>query len=346
MQVVALFQFYLPYFLPRTPEWSEAPYLQNHFDVEGQLVNVHARRVDEKLFPAPIDEQLAELKITVESDFIIPGGAPAEIFLRDRCFDRIEAQVYGEVASRDDCRSSELAFAYRRSAISACNKFLYHCRVAGRDPEVGGLIWHYNFDHDRCYFAFPHSLIWFDAESKEALRDDEGNLLGTAQSGSIRLPFRVPVELSAVQRSLSLNDQPDLPVGLLVSAKERLMVDQLHEGIVSLASACEIASNRYINRKGASGDPQASDILKSKKSFAERRYHALPLLLSRRSLKTDDIDSFSLLEKAYRTRNKVAHTGELAYKDLMSGQFVKVTRSTATAFYNGCERAVEWIENL
>ncbi len=26
-------------------------------------------------------------------------GAPDEIFVRDRCFDRIEAQVYGEVTS-------------------------------------------------------------------------------------------------------------------------------------------------------------------------------------------------------------------------------------------------------
>ena len=95
MKVVALFQFYLPYFLPRTAEWSEAPYLQNKFDVEGQLVHVHPRKADEELFPSPIDKLLAESKIKVESDFILPVGAPDEIFVRDRCFDRIEAQVYG-----------------------------------------------------------------------------------------------------------------------------------------------------------------------------------------------------------------------------------------------------------
>jgi hypothetical protein len=281
----------------------------------------------------------------VESDFIIPVGAPSEILVRDRCFDRIEAQVYGEVTSRDDCLSPELGFAYRTSAISACNTFLCHCRVAGRDPEVGSLVWHYNFDHDRCYFASPHSLMWFEADSKEILRDDEGNPFWT-QSGAIRSPARVPIDLGTLQQSLSLNEQPDLPLELLVSAKQCLMVEQLHEGIVNLASACEIASTRYIERKGMSGTPQVSDILRRKSSFAERRYHQLTLQISGRSLRADDADSFSLLEDAYRTRNSVAHSGELVYKDSAVGKTITVTRSMANEFYRGCERAVEWIENL
>jgi hypothetical protein len=58
MKVAAVFQIYLPYYLPRTSEWSEGKYLQFHFDVEGHLVNIHPRKVDEKLFPEGIDEQL------------------------------------------------------------------------------------------------------------------------------------------------------------------------------------------------------------------------------------------------------------------------------------------------
>lgn len=348
MKVVALFQIYLPYYLPRTPEWSEAPYLQNQFDVEGHLVNVHPRRADEELFPSPIDEQLAGLKIKVESEFVMPVDAPTEIAVRDRCFDRIEAQVYGEVASRDDCKSSELAFAYRRRAISACNAFLYHCRVAGRDPEILGLSWQYNFDHDRCFFPFPHSLVWFDAESKKPLRDDEGHVVGTAVSGSIRSPVRVPVELDAVQQSLSLSHQPNLPLGLLVSAKERLMADHLHEGVIGLASACEMAATRYVERKGRQGDAQVRKIIaaRQKHSFAERHFHLVTFHIDRRSLKTDDTAAFELLEKAYRTRNSLAHIGELAYKDSLSGAAVMVTRSMANDFFRGCERAVEWIGNL
>lgn len=130
--------------------------------------------------------------------------------MQDRCFDRIEAQVFGEVASKDECLKPEVTFVYRRSAISAINKFLYHCRA--------------------------HTLIWFDAQPKDVLRNGEGNEFWVAQSGPVRSPVRVPIELSAVNASLCGNREPSLALALLVSAKERLMLEQFHEGIVNLAS--------------------------------------------------------------------------------------------------------------
>jgi hypothetical protein len=346
MKVLALFQIYLPYFLPRTEEWSAAPYLQHFFDVEGQRVNVHPRKGHEELFPNPIDKQLSELEIKIQSDFIVPSDAPSAISMRDRCFDRIEAQVFGEIASRDECGNPEVTFAYRRSAISAINKFLYHCRVAGRDGEIGGLVWHYSFEHDRCYFPFPHTLIWFDAESKDVLRDDEGNEFWVAQSGAVRSPFRMPIELSDVNASLCGNREPSLPLALLVSAKERLMLEQSHEGIVNLASACEVASTRFIERKGLSSDTTVRQMLRQHTSFAQRRYHDITLHVVGRSFKTDDFGAFTLLENAYKTRNSVVHAGELKFHDSASSQITVATRSIINNFYRGCEAAVDWIENL
>jgi hypothetical protein len=258
MKVVALFQIYLPYFLPRTPEWSEAKNFQFQFDVEGHLVNIHPRRADEKLFPSPVDENLSEGIIKVESESVIPIGAPTEIPLRYRIFDRIEAQVYGEVASRDDCLNADLAFAYRRRAISGCDRFLYLCRLAGRDPDVTGLTWQYSFEHDWCYFEPPHSLIWFDAETKEPLRNDEGRDLWTVSGGSVRSPIRLPLEFGLITKIFDSGNEQHLPIRILVSAKGRLVADQLHEGIVNLASACEIASTQYIARKGMDGGSGAN----------------------------------------------------------------------------------------
>jgi hypothetical protein len=347
MRVIAVVQIYLPYFLPRTPEWSEAPYYQHHFSVEGQLVNVHPRKANERLFPSPIDEQLAEAKIKIESELIIPVDVPREFPLRDRCLDRIEAQVFGEVTSQNECLKPEVNFAYRRLALGACHKFLYHCRVAAGDPDIGGLVWHYSFDEDRCFLTFPHSLVWFDADTKEPLRNDEGQVLGVAHGGSVRLPVRAPVELGEVQKSLSSGDQPSLTAALLVSAKERIMMDQLGEGVVNLASACEIATTQYIDRNGKSNSPDVANILKAKKqSFAERRYHRLPLHIDNQSLKADDPDAFDLVEKTYRTRNSVAHSGDLSYKDPVTGNRVVVTRAITINFFRGCERAISWIERL
>jgi hypothetical protein len=346
MKVLALFQIYLPYFLPRTNEWSAAPYLQHFFDVEGQRVNVHPRKADEELFPNPIDKELSELEVQIQSDFIVPSNAPSTVALRDRCFDRIEAQVFGEVVNKDVCRQPEVTFAYRRSAISACNKFLYHCRIAGRDGEIGGLIWHYSFDHDRCYFSYPHTLIWFDVETKEVLRNIDGKPLCVAQSGAIRSPARIPIDLSLVNASLSANQEPKLPIALLVSAKEKLMLEQLQEGMICLASACEIASSQFLERKGLTSDPTVDRILRQRKSFAEKRYDEITQFAVGRSLKVENPAAFALLKNAYKTRNSVVHNGDLKYYDSISSQEILVTRSMINEFFRGCETAIDWIEAM
>lgn len=347
MKVVALFQIYLPYFLPRTPEWSTHKNFQFQFNVEDHLVNIHPRRADEALFPSPIDENLAEGLIKVESDTVIPKGAPSEIPLRYRIFDRVEAQVYGEVDSAGDCLSSDLATEYRKLAISGCDRFLYLCRLAGRDPDITGLAWYYDFENDRCHFEPPHTIVWFDAETREPLRDSQGRDLCGVSGGSVRSPIRVPLEFQRLTDMFDSGNGLYLPLRLLVSAKERLIANQLHEGIVNLASACEIASTQYLERKGMVSDKQVKMILGAKNhSFAERRFHQLTLHIDGRSLKTDDPSAFGLLEKAYWTRNSLAHSGELAYKVPGTGTVNTVTRSTANDFFRGCERAVDWIKNL
>jgi hypothetical protein len=352
MKVVALFQIYLPYFLPRTPQWSEAKNFQFQFEVDGHLVNVHPRRADEKLFPAPIDEQLAEAVIQLEPNFeqpdiVVPVDAPTEIAVRDRCLDRVEVQVYGEVAFRDECAQGEVTWQYRRCAISACNKFLYLCRTVARDPDITGLTWYYNFDHDRCYFGPPHSLIWFDADTREPMRDDEGRDFWVALSGSVRSPIRLPVDFDLITDSFTRAEQ-DLAADILVSAKGLLISEQLQEGVINLASACEIAATRYVDRKGMSADPRVRAIIATRRlhSFAERHYHLAPSHIDGRSLKADDPGAFDLLEKAYRTRNSLAHTGELAYRDSASQGTVVVTRSMTIEFFKAAERAVEWISGL
>lgn len=315
-------------------------------------MNVHPRRADERLFPAPIDEQLAEARIPLEPNFdqpgiVVPVDAPTEITVRDRCLDRVEVQVYGEVASREDCAEGEVTWQYRRCAISACNKFLHLCRTVARDPDITGLTWYYNFDHGRCYFGPPHSLIWFDADTLEALRDDQGRTLWIALSGSVRSPIRLPVDFDLITQSFTRAEQ-DLAADILVSAKGLLISEQLQEGVINLASACEIAATRYIDRKGMSNDRQVKAITAARQlhSFAERHFHLVPLHIDGRSLRNEDPDTFDLIENAYRTRNKLAHTGELAYHDSASRTTITVTRSMTIEFFKASERAVEWINNL
>jgi hypothetical protein len=346
MKVVALFQIYFPYFLPRTSEWSAAENLQFQFEVNGHRVNVHPRKQDEELFPRPIDKELAESSLDVTSDYIVPVGAPAKILVRDLCYDRIEAHVYGEVGSPKECMTQDVVWKFLALAVSGCNDFIYHCRVAGRDPAIKGLFWQRSFDERAYYFSNPYSVTWYNEADGQPLYGDDGRLMHAASS-SVRSPQRKPVELAAIDQSIRLGVQPNLTTSLLINAEERLMVDQPREAIIDLASACEIAATRYIDRKGMGADPQVERILAAKRqhSFAERNYHLVPTHIDSRSLKTDDSDAFEQVEKAYRTRNKLAHAGELVYRE-DSGTMVSVTRDVAIKFYEGCKRAVEWIEKL
>jgi len=346
VKVVALFQVYLPFFLPRTPEWSEAEYLQFEFETEGHLVKIHPRKQDEPLFPRPVDEKVSNLDLDIDSDFIMPVDAPSKIRVRDRCFDRVEAQVYGEVSSKEECEKEEVIREYLRAALTGCNDFLYHCRVAGRDPDITTVTWYYSFEDRAYYLSHPFSLMWYGEDDRQPLKNDKGELMEQGGGGSVRSPGRKPIDLTLLEQTLRKRVSPNLPESLLVSAKERLMSDQLREGIIDIASACEIAATQYIDRKGMSGDAQVERIVADRRghSFAERHYHLVPSYIETRSLQTEDPAAYDLLEKAYRTRNSLAHAGELTYKD--SGNVIVVTRPMVNDFFRAGERAVEWINAL
>lgn len=224
MKVVAVFQIYLPYFLPRTPEWSEAENLQFRFSVEGHQVDVHPRKQDESLFPRPIDQELSRSTIEVESDHIVPAGAPTEINIRDLCYDRLEVHVYGEVASRDECMTPEAVWRFLGPAATGCNEFLYSCRVAGRDPAIRGVFWHRSFDERAYYFSNPYTVTWYNDADGQPLRDDKGELMHAA-TASVRSPERKPVALTSVEHDLRLGVKPKLTASLLVNAQERLTTD-------------------------------------------------------------------------------------------------------------------------
>jgi hypothetical protein len=67
--------------------------------------------------------------------------------------------------------------------------------------------------------------------------------------------------------------------------------------------------------------------------------------VDRRSLKRDDLPTFELLEKTYRTRNSLVHAGELGYRDSRR-QLVPVDRHQVNRFWEACERALDWLSAL
>nr|MDQ3819366.1 hypothetical protein [Acidobacteriota bacterium] len=130
MKALALYQFYLPYVLPRAPDWT-TPIAINFPNFR---VLIKPRAVDAELFPNEIDKTLSELTISLPRASLPTGGMTVGV--RDRCIDRIEVQVEREIASPEFAKKEKVHDAFWGTAVHACNIFLNHCRVVARVPLI------------------------------------------------------------------------------------------------------------------------------------------------------------------------------------------------------------------
>ncbi len=121
MRAIAVFQFYFPYVLPRAPDWPEAPI---SFTFPGWTVSVLPRGLNEELFPQDIDKTLSTMSLSLAR--VTAPTSAVSITVRDRCHDRVEVQVHGEVGSPEDVTRADTQAGFMGVAILACNAFLEH----------------------------------------------------------------------------------------------------------------------------------------------------------------------------------------------------------------------------
>jgi hypothetical protein len=167
---------------------------------------------------------------------------------------------------------------------------------------------------------------------------------GALYSGAVRSPESGATNFAALQQSLQAGEHPNLPRSLIVDAEEHIRTQRLREAVISLGTACEVASNEYLMRIGRSGEPQVRKIIRRHDSFAIKRYHLLTHYLNGRSLKNEDSVNFELVEKTYRTRNNLAHQGRLYFED--AGTIIDVDQRLATQFLAASEAAIIWVEGI
>jgi hypothetical protein len=209
---------------------------------------------------------------------------------------------------------------------------------------VVGVERHYRIEDGRFYLLTPHTITWFNGDDGSFLPAYEGNVNGAASSGAVRSPESGSANFALLQQSLQSGEYPSLPRSLITDAEEHLRTQRLREAIISLGTACEVASEECLIRTGREGEAQVKEILRRYDSFAERRYHLLTNYLSSRSFKNEDLSSFELVEKTYKTRNKLAHKGQLCFGD--AGKVIEVDQKLATHFLAASEKAINWIEGL
>jgi len=270
--------------------------------------------------------------------------------VRKRVIDRVEVQVHGDVDSLGNIWDAEVEVAYLDAAIGACNAVLDHCRAVGRAPFVNGVRRERRIQDGRTYLLTPHTVTWLHGETGRPLDLPLGNARGNA--GALGSPERGSVSWAAVMDSLSTGQEPNLAVSLLVDARERLLTLRLREAVVAMATAVEIATDKYATtRAGSNAEDVLHRIWQGRRvqnrmtlSFAVKRLDILPLHLSERSLKREDRTTFDAIQSLYRARNNAAHEGRLYYEH--AGSQVAVDAQMVADFLTHAERAVEWVTSL
>jgi hypothetical protein len=343
--VAAAVQFYFDHFLPTDDSWPAG----FTFDFEDYRVNIEPRRAGDQLFPEDIDRTLASTALTL-TPLSRPGGNVV-VRMADRILDRIKATVVKHDVERGDGGSlpEGLGRDFLDVAVEAIDIVFSHLRVLSDALFVEGVRREYRLDDQQFYVMTPHTITWFAGEDEanmEALGIYPGGVNGTASSGAIRSPERGAVEFGRLSASLGAYEAgPPLQDSLLVTAQERLTQIFLREAIIAMSTACEVASDQYLNRTGRGGDAEVRQIVNDRNlSFAEKRLDSLPQLISNRSFRAERPNDFDEVQRLYRTRSRVAHAGELSYLEAEAA--IKVDQRRAYSFLLAAHEAVYWLNHV
>jgi len=340
MRVAVQFQFYFPFVLPRGRDWDGQGIA---FEAADHIAKVRPRRSDEDLFPGSLDRTLSSMTITLARLSLPTSDTTATV--RDICRDRLEVVVEGDVPSIEDARRVDVQGSFELRAIRAANLFLDHLRVAARSPFLTGVQRHFRVEDGRHYVLTPRTEAWFDGETGERLPVFQGDIDGRAASGAVQSPERGGATMEAIRRSLSRDARPDLAESLLLDAEAAVVTLRIREALLAMGTACEVASDRYIESKGARRNQQVRNALHERgRSFAVRRFDSIPTLLSNRSLSRERPSTFDDVERMYRSRNTVAHEGRACCEE--SGEQVEVDADRTTRFLRSARDAVVWIASL
>lgn len=339
VKVIAVYQFYFPYVLPRGEDWSSQPF---GVDLGRFVVGIHPRTSDELLFPDAIDKTLSSMELHLER--VEPPTSRMRTSVADRALDRIQVRVDSDLSSTDEAQQSKVQDQFLEAAIRACNLFLEHCRIIARSPFVTGVERHYHLKTQRYIVLTPYTVTWFEGEKGKGLPVYPGNVNGQASSGAIASPERGTASMQAIFESMQRSREPSLPLALLLDAEAAVRTLRIREAIIALASACEVSSDQYLQRLGKIDDSGVERILSKRISFAEKRFHRITDYLSGRSLQREIPHVYRRIENLYRTRNKVAHEGRAYFEE--GGQTINVDQELTATFLEAAEKTIPWIGGI
>lgn len=330
MKVIAHYQFYLPYLLPRHEDWKgQRIELKTP---EFQIVIIPRSGED----PVILENDRGILSLRLQTKSVADVHSVRVRTAEDECCDRIHVAVIGDVLTEVSIAEKPVREKFLEAGIDGANIFIDHCRVLSGQPSMKRLS-RSIVAEDMASPEFPYSVWWQEADTQKWFS-------GSGSAGSAQVLLHNSVSWKRIVAELDQSITPDLSKCLMLDARQRFYEEDFREAVLAMAMACEVASNFYIERMGAVADATIEKILGSKASFAKKRFDEIPIGLSSRSFKTDEPKNFASLEALYRLRNTVVHEG-VVYDDERITDHKSEIR-VLQEHLGAAEAAMRWLEGL
>jgi hypothetical protein len=330
------------------------PKLVAHFDIEMPGQCLVAWPGDQEMrFSCSIDSFEIDVRLTPDQSWSLQGKDDE---FKTRVIERVvllvsrlEEELPPRVAPRDNgtmdytiqhdyfkARSP----AFEAAAREAINRLIDYFRFQLNTPLLRPIS--------------PRNFSLINPEWK----DEDGRIVGKAGSiiavertsglhGELGVLVLTPARAQALPNLLNSPSSPSLVSQILSDAQGAWFEGNLRRCVLELAIACEIAAKRFFF-SASSPAGAAFDYLEDKAKVSVRVLELIDRVCMDafgRSFRADEPSKFTDIDHLFRCRNKVAHRGELTYRD-DGGNKIDATSAIVRSWWDAVAALSEWLDRL
>ena len=194
-----------------------------------------------------------------------------------------------------------------------------------------------------------HNPTWFDADGQEL---SGGTRTIVAQPvpglrGELGVRKLTPGEFPALETYIVEPKEPSLAITLLSDAQSAWFEGNLRRAVLELAICTEVlVKRRFFAQASPAG--AAFDYLEDKAKVSVRVLELLDAVAEEafsRSYKKQEPSNYQSIDHLFRCRNKIAHRGELSFRDDF-GKSVNVDASRVETWWQAVTNLKAWLEEL
>lgn len=192
-----------------------------------------------------------------------------------------------------------------------------------------------------------HNPEWLDA-SGTVLRGGTHTIVGEPVPGfmgELGVKKLTPHDESALVEFLKAPQQPPLALTLLSDAQTAWFEGNLRRSVLELAICTEVmVKRRFFAQASPAG--AAFDYLEDKAKVSVRVLELLDTVAEEafsRSYRKEEPDNFVSIDHLFRCRNKIAHRGELAFRD-DSGKTVQIDKARVEHWWQAVAGLKAWLD--